>query len=49
VTWNKPYESFNVFKKRSALGETLSHLQLLEEQGRIHHVEDDGVVRWERI
>lgn len=49
VTWNRPYETFNVFKKRSALGETLSHLQLLEEHGRVQRREDDGVVNWQRI
>ncbi len=49
VTWNKPYETFNVFKKRSALGETLAHLQLLEVHGRVRRLEpgDDGVVRWD--
>jgi len=49
VTWNRPYATFNVFKKRSALGETLSHLKLLEERGRVRRVEDEGVLRWEQI
>jgi glyoxylase-like metal-dependent hydrolase (beta-lactamase superfamily II) len=48
VTWNKPYSTFNVFKKRSALGETLSHLQLLEVHGRVRRVDDGEVVRWDR-
>jgi glyoxylase-like metal-dependent hydrolase (beta-lactamase superfamily II) len=48
VTWNKPYETFSLFKRRSALGETLSHLQLLLDEGRIRRI-DDEVVRWERV
>lgn len=48
VTWNKPYSTFNIFKKRSALGETLAHLKLLAEDGRVreHH---EAQVRWERV
>ncbi len=49
VTWNKPYSTFNIFKKRSALGETLAHLRLLEEEGRVHEHHDDQQVRWERV
>jgi glyoxylase-like metal-dependent hydrolase (beta-lactamase superfamily II) len=48
VTWNKPYETFDVFKKRSALGETLSHLQLLADDLRVRRIENE-VVRWERL
>ncbi len=48
VTWNKPYDTFDVFKKRSALGETLSHLQLLADDGRVRRIENE-VVHWERI
>ncbi len=48
VTWNKPYDTFDVFKKRSALGETLSHLQLLADDGRVRRIENE-VVRWERL
>ncbi|MPZ97942.1 MAG: MBL fold metallo-hydrolase [Dehalococcoidia bacterium] len=47
VTWNKPYDTFSIFKKRSALGETLAHLQLLVDEGRVRRVEGDAV-RWER-
>ena len=49
VTWNRPYETFNMFKRRSALGETLAHLELLEARGRVRSGEDDGVVRWEQL
>jgi glyoxylase-like metal-dependent hydrolase (beta-lactamase superfamily II) len=48
VTWNKPFSTFNIFKKRSALGETLAHLKLLCDDGRVreHH---DEQVHWERV
>ena len=50
VTWNRPWETFSVWKRRSAIGETLAHLRLVETQGRVRRVEDlDGehpVVRW---
>jgi glyoxylase-like metal-dependent hydrolase (beta-lactamase superfamily II) len=49
VTWNKPYETFNVFKKRSALGETLAHLQLLLDRGSVRRTEEAGIVYWERV
>jgi len=49
VTWNRPYATFSMMKRRSAIGETLAHLDLLLEDGRVlmHQVED-GTVRWER-
>lgn len=47
VTWNRPWETFSVWKRRSAIGETLSHLRLVETQGRVRRV-GDGVVRWLR-
>jgi glyoxylase-like metal-dependent hydrolase (beta-lactamase superfamily II) len=47
VTWNKPWETFSIWKRRSALGETLAHLRLLEEQGRVRRATDsDDAVRW---
>jgi glyoxylase-like metal-dependent hydrolase (beta-lactamase superfamily II) len=47
VHWNTgPFEDFNIFSKRSALGETLSHLVVLEDTGRVKRVETDGFVRW---
>ena len=49
VHWNTgPFADFNIFSKRSALGETLSHLVVLEDTGRVKRVEADGFVRWER-
>ncbi len=49
VTWNKPWETFSVFKRRSAMGETLSHLRLLEEEGRVQRLTgEDNVIRWQR-
>jgi len=50
VTWNRPWETFSIWKRRSAIGETLAHLRLVETQGRVRRVEDDSgdapVVRW---
>ena len=49
VTWNRPYSTFSMMKKRSAIGETLAHLDLLREDGRLlMHQAEDGTVRWER-
>ncbi|MBM4411471.1 MAG: MBL fold metallo-hydrolase [Chloroflexi bacterium] len=49
VTWNRPYSTFGMFKRRSAIGETLAHLDLLREDGRLlMHQAEDGTVRWER-
>jgi len=50
VTWNRPWDTFSIWKRRSAIGETLAHLRLVETQGRVRRVEDDSgdasVVRW---
>ena len=50
VTWNRPWETFSIWKRRSAIGETLAHLRLVETQGRVRRVEDTSgnapVVRW---
>lgn len=49
VKWNTgPFDDFNIFMKRSALGETLSHLRLLEDEGRVRRIEGDGAVRWSK-
>jgi glyoxylase-like metal-dependent hydrolase (beta-lactamase superfamily II) len=49
VRWNTgPFDDFNLFMKRSAVGETLSHLQLLAGEGRARAVEAADVVLWER-
>ena len=49
VTWNRPYSTFSMMKRRSAIGETLAHLDLLREDGRLlMHEAEDGTVRWER-
>ncbi len=47
VTWNKPWSTFGLHKKRMALGETLAHLELLRTEGRVRRVEDDDRVLWE--
>ncbi|MDP6605093.1 MAG: MBL fold metallo-hydrolase [Dehalococcoidia bacterium] len=50
VHWNTgPFANFDIFSKRSALGETLSHLVVLEDTGRVRRVESDGLVLWEQI
>ena len=47
VLWNTgPFDDFNIFMKRSAVGETLAHLQLLEGIGRVERVEDGDRVVW---
>jgi glyoxylase-like metal-dependent hydrolase (beta-lactamase superfamily II) len=47
VKWNTgPFDDFNIFMKRSALGETLSHLRLLQDEERVRRIEDDGQVSW---
>lgn len=49
VTWNRPYSTFGPMKKHSAIGETLSHLDLLRVEGRVRmHQDDDGLIHWER-
>ena len=49
VPWSGKYEEFTFFKRRSALGETLSHLLILVEDGRARRIEDhDGRVTWAR-
>lgn len=47
VAWNTgPFEDFNLFMKRSALGETLSHLQLLQDEERVRRIEGNDRVTW---
>ena len=49
VAWNTgPFDEFNLFMKRSALGETLSHLQLLLDEERVRRHDDGAVVAWGR-
>ena len=49
VKWNTgPFDDFNIFMKRAALGETLSHLQLLLQEERVRRREDEAGVVWER-
>lgn len=50
VKWNTgPFDDFNIFMKRSALGETLSHLRLLQDEERVRRIEGDGRVHWARV
>ncbi len=49
VTWSKPWNTFSIYKRRAALGETLSHLQVLVEDGRVRRMEIDDRVLWQRI
>ena len=50
VPWSGKYEDFTFFKRRAALGETLSHLIVLVEDGRARRIEEhDGRVLWQRI
>jgi glyoxylase-like metal-dependent hydrolase (beta-lactamase superfamily II) len=50
VKWNTgPFDDFNIFMKRAALGETLSHLRYLEDEGRARSFEEGNRVYWEQI
>ena len=50
VRWNTgPFDDFNIFMKRSALGETLAHLRLLEGEERVRHMENNGRILWEHV
>lgn len=50
VAWNTgPFDDFNLFMKRSALGETLSHLQLLQDEERVRRIEAADRVRWTKV
>ena len=47
VQWNTgPFDDFNIFMKRSALGETLAHLRLLEDEGRVERIEAGDRLLW---
>lgn len=49
VKWNtRPFEEFNIWQKRSALGETLAHLQVLLDADRVRRFDDEST-RWERV
>jgi len=48
ISWNTgPYESLDAWMKRSAVGETMSHLVYLLEQGRVTQSEVDGVLMFQ--
>src|SRR5690606_35541303 len=50
VKWNTgPFDDFNIFMKRSALGETLSHLRLLEDEERVRQVIQNDRILWEQV
>lgn len=47
VHWNAgPFDEFPLRTKRSAVGETLAHLQVLMDEGRVRRDDDDRIV-WE--
>ena len=48
VHWNRPFEDFSIWQKRSALGETLAHLEVLRAAGRVRRFDDEHT-RWERV
>ncbi len=49
VHWNTgPFDDFNLHTKRSALGETLSHLQVLLDEGRVKRRDDGERMLWEQ-
>jgi glyoxylase-like metal-dependent hydrolase (beta-lactamase superfamily II) len=47
VTWaTGKFEEFNPWMRRAAVGETLSHLRYLANEGRLVTWEEGGVVKW---
>jgi glyoxylase-like metal-dependent hydrolase (beta-lactamase superfamily II) len=47
VTWaTGKFDDFNPWMRRSAVGETLSHLRYLANENRVTTWEEDGVVKW---
>ena len=49
VHWNtRPYEEFSIWQKRSALGETLSHLEMLRADNRVRRFDDEQTL-WECV
>jgi glyoxylase-like metal-dependent hydrolase (beta-lactamase superfamily II) len=49
VTWaTGKFDEFNPWMRRSAVGETLSHLRYLAGEGRLVMREEGGVVRWRK-
>jgi glyoxylase-like metal-dependent hydrolase (beta-lactamase superfamily II) len=47
VTWaTGKFDDFNPWMRRSAVGETLSHLRYLANEGRLTSWTEDGVVHW---
>ena len=50
VSWNTgPFDNFNIFMKRAALGETLSHLRYLEDESRVRSFEEGNRIYWEQL
>lgn len=50
VKWNTgPFDDFNIFMKRAALGETLSHLRYLEDESRVRSFEEGNRLYWEQV
>tara|TARA_B100000700_G_scaffold305256_2_gene378940 strand:- start:7772 stop:8812 length:1041 start_codon:yes stop_codon:yes gene_type:complete len=48
VKWNtRSFKEFSIWQKRSALGETLAHLTVLEHEERVSKFEDE-FIRWEK-
>ena len=43
-----PFQDFGLHMKRSALGETPSHLQLLLDEGRVRRADGVDGVLWEQ-
>ncbi|OGO50620.1 MAG: hypothetical protein A2148_00660 [Chloroflexi bacterium RBG_16_68_14] len=50
IVWTTgTYDSFSPWMRRAAISETLAHLEYLVQEGKLHQVREDGVVRYERI
>lgn len=49
IVWTTgTYDSFSPWMRRAAISETLAHLEYLVQEGRLHQMREDGVVRYER-
>lgn len=48
LTWSRPWDQIEVFMQRAAVSETLAHLVVLEEQGRVRR-SDGTPARFDRV
>lgn len=50
VVWTTgTFDTFSYWMRRAAISETLAHLEYAVQEGRLHQVRENGVVRYERV